>query len=141
LAKDIYHAVVRVALEKDGWTITDDPLTLLSREEGGLQTDLGAEKIITAEKGLTKIAVEVKSFTNPSVIHDFLRATGQYQGYAVVIRKKNLNRILYLAMPFYIYERLNELQFFRDIVEELKINLILFHPRSKTIESWIEPPL
>lgn len=138
MARDIYHAVVRAALENEGWLITDDPLTLLSREEGGLQTDLGAEKIITAEKGLTKIAVEVKSFTNPSIIHDFLRATGQYQGYAIVMRKKNIERMMYLAMPFYIYERLNELQFFKDIVEELKIKMILFNPLSKSIESWIE---
>ncbi len=27
-AKDIYHDVVRTALEKDGWAITADPLTL-----------------------------------------------------------------------------------------------------------------
>ncbi len=25
MAKDIYHSTVRIALEKDGWTITDDP--------------------------------------------------------------------------------------------------------------------
>ncbi len=136
MAKDLYHEAVKEALIKDGWTITDDPLTLLSREEGGLQTDLGAEKIITAEKGLAKIAVEVKSFTNPSIIHDFLRATGQYQGYMIVMRKKNIERTMYLAMPFYIYERLAELQFFTDILEELHIKLILFNPKSKSIESW-----
>ena len=28
MAKEIYHDTVRVALEKDGWNITDDPLTL-----------------------------------------------------------------------------------------------------------------
>lgn len=136
MAKDLYHEAVKEALVKDGWTITDDPLTLLSREEGGLQTDLGAEKIITAEKGLAKIAVEVKSFTNPSIIHDFLRATGQYQGYMIVMRKKNIERTMYLAMPFYIYDRLAELQFFTDIIEELNIKLILFNPKSKSIESW-----
>lgn len=136
MAKDLYHEAVKEALIKDGWTITDDPLTLLSREEGGLQTDLGAEKIITAEKGLAKIAVEVKSFTNPSIIHDFLRATGQYQGYMIVMRKKNIERTMYLAMPFYIYGRLAELQFFTDILEELHIKLILFNPKSKSIESW-----
>lgn len=138
MAKDLYHDVVKEALIKDGWTVTDDPLTLLSREEGGLQTDLGAEKIITAEKGLTKIAVEVKSFTNPSIIHDFLRATGQYQGYTIVMRKKKIDRTMYLAMPFYIYERLTELQFFSDMLEELHIKLILFNPKSKSIESWKE---
>ena len=27
-AKDIYHVTVKNALIKDGWTITDDPLSL-----------------------------------------------------------------------------------------------------------------
>ena len=51
MAKDIYHNIVKEALIKDGWTITNDPL-LLPKEEGGLETDLGAEKLITAEKDL-----------------------------------------------------------------------------------------
>ena len=42
--KDIYHDIVKEALIKDGWNVTHDPLTLLSKKEGGLQTDLGAEK-------------------------------------------------------------------------------------------------
>ena len=29
-AKDIYHEAVKIALEKDGWLITDDPLVLKS---------------------------------------------------------------------------------------------------------------
>jgi hypothetical protein len=138
MAKDIYHEIVRQALEKDGWVVTDDPLTLLSREEGGLQTDLGAEKILTAEKGLTKIAVEVKSFINPSIVHDFLKAIGQYQGYSVVIKKKEMGRIIYLAMPSFIFVRLNELQFVHDILEELKIKLIIFDPETITINAWKE---
>lgn len=71
MAKDLFHDIVKEALVKDGWLVTDDPLTLLSRAEGGISTDLGAEKIIVAEKGLTKIAVEVKSFINPSMIQIF----------------------------------------------------------------------
>ena len=31
-AKDIYHETVRIALEKDGWTITSDPLVLTFTE-------------------------------------------------------------------------------------------------------------
>ncbi|NJN35150.1 MAG: hypothetical protein HC817_13750, partial [Saprospiraceae bacterium] len=57
MAKDIFHEIVKEALIKDGWTITDDPLTLLTKPEGGISTDLGAEKIIVAEKDLIKIAV------------------------------------------------------------------------------------
>nr|WP_313898253.1 element excision factor XisH family protein [Nodosilinea sp. LEGE 07298] len=63
-ARDLYHDAVRVALEKDGWTITDDPLILTI----GLRSvfvDLGAEKLIAAERGTEKIAVEVKSFLSP----------------------------------------------------------------------------
>ena len=62
MARDIFHNIVKEALIKDGWTVTDDPLVLLSKVDGGLETDLGAEKMLIAEKGLTKIAVEVKSF-------------------------------------------------------------------------------
>jgi len=47
--KDVFHDAVRHALEKDGWQITNDPLIIQS---GGIDfyIDLGAEKIIAAEK-------------------------------------------------------------------------------------------
>lgn len=69
MAKDIYHQLVREALEKDGWTITHDPYILKKKLLGAkLEIDLGLEKIITAEKGIEKIAVEVKSFIEESLI-------------------------------------------------------------------------
>ena len=103
MARDIFHNIVKEALIKDGWTITHDPLTLLTRKEGGVQTDLGAEKIIIADKGLTKIAVEVKSFLNPSPINDFHEAFGQYMIYLDVLEMTAIERIMYLAMPFEVY--------------------------------------
>ena len=68
-AKDIYHNTVRTALEKDGWTITNDLLTLEIGDRS-LFVDLGAEKILAAEKQGRKIAVEVKSFLSFSPVHD-----------------------------------------------------------------------
>jgi hypothetical protein len=138
MARDAFHDIVKEALITDGWLVTDDPLTLLSRAEGGISTDLGAEKIIVAEKGLTKIAVEVKSFLNPSMIHDFLRASGQYNGYNIVIKRKQLNRILYLAMPIYAYEKLILYDFIQAIIEEGTIKIILFDEKEKIIVSWKE---
>jgi hypothetical protein len=138
MAKDTFHEIVKEALIKDGWLVTDDPLTLLSRAEGGISTDLGAEKIIVAEKGLTKIAVEVKSFLNPSMIHDFLRASGQYNGYNIVIKRKQINRILYLAMPIFAYEKLISYEFIQDIVEDVTIKFILFDEKEKIIIAWKE---
>ncbi len=48
-AKDIYHNTVRTALEKDGWTITNDPLPLKIGKRT-LNVDLGAQKLFAAEK-------------------------------------------------------------------------------------------
>jgi hypothetical protein len=138
MAKDLFHEIVKEALIKEEWTVTDDPLTLLSRAEGGISTDLGAEKMIVAEKGLTKIAVEVKSFINPSLIHDFLRASGQYRGYDIVIKHKQINRILYLAMPIFAYKKLIIYDFINVIIEDMSIKFILFDEKEKTIVQWIE---
>jgi predicted RecB family endonuclease len=64
-AKDIFHEVVKRALQKDGWQITHDPLSI---SVGGvnMSIDLGAERLIAAEREGEKIAVEVKSFLERS---------------------------------------------------------------------------
>ena len=70
-AKDIFHDTLKLALQKDGWTITHDPLTL----EIGLRqvyVDLGAEQIIAARKDSREIAVEVKTFAEPPILQNFI---------------------------------------------------------------------
>nr|WP_271254365.1 element excision factor XisH family protein [Pseudanabaena sp. Chao 1811] len=57
-ARDIYHNTVKTALEKDGWTITHDPFPLQIGKKR-LSVDLGAERLISAEKNLQKIVVEM----------------------------------------------------------------------------------
>lgn len=60
-ALDSLHGVVKNALVKDGWTVTHDPLTL--RLDGlKLFVDLGAERVLAAEKGARRIVVEIKTF-------------------------------------------------------------------------------
>ncbi len=75
-AKDKFHEVVKTALIKDGWTITDDPLFI---RFGGVEMyiDIGAEKIIGAEKNGRKIAVEIKNFLGISLTAEFQDALGQ----------------------------------------------------------------
>ena len=45
MARDIYHYIVKEALEADGWTITQDPFILKS---GGvrMEIDLAAEQTV-----------------------------------------------------------------------------------------------
>ncbi len=55
-AKDIFHEIVKQALQKEQWVITHDPLRL---EFGDVkfQVDLGAERLLAAERGTEKIAI------------------------------------------------------------------------------------
>ena len=93
-AKDIYHDAVKNALSKDDWKITNDPLVL---EWGGkdLFVDLGAEKIISAEKDRQKIAVEIKSFLGTYQVNDLENALGQYIVYRNILEEIEKERILY----------------------------------------------
>lgn len=70
MAKDIFHDIVKKGLEKEGWTITADPLEI---EIGGVEMyiDLGAEQLLSAERSREKIAVEIKSFVATSNISAF----------------------------------------------------------------------
>jgi hypothetical protein len=65
-AKDRFHDTVKSALIKEGWTITHDPL-YLDFDSTRIQIDLAGERLIAAERGLEKIAVEVKSFLAASL--------------------------------------------------------------------------
>ena len=51
MAKDIYHQHVKEALIKDGWTISHDPYYLDIDNPAPLEIDLGAEKLMSAERG------------------------------------------------------------------------------------------
>ncbi len=64
-ARDKYHDEVKSALIKDGWTITHDPY-VISYEEVTVYGDLGAERLVAAERGSRKIVVKIKSFIKRS---------------------------------------------------------------------------
>ena len=135
-AKDLYHNTVKTALLKDGWTITDDPLSL---EIGGrdLFVDLGAEKLLIADRGSQKIAVEVKSFISPSPVRDLENALGQYILYEDIIAQEYSERILYLAIREEVY-----LTFFSEPIVQIplksrRIKLLVFDETQEVITQWI----
>jgi hypothetical protein len=97
-ALDRDHRLVRRALEKEGWTITHDPLTLTIGKRNVL-VDFGAERLLAAERGAEKIAVEVKTFAGPSPIADLQQAYGQFGVYEEVLATSEPERMLYLAIP------------------------------------------
>lgn len=84
-------------MEKDGWTITHDPFPLQIGKKR-LSADLGAERLISAEKELQKIVVEVKSFVGQSDVKDLQQALGQYVLYSQILNEMEVKRVLYLAV-------------------------------------------
>ena len=136
-ARDKFHDAVKHALEKEGWQITHDPLRIKFGEEDKIQIDLGAEKVLGAEKEGQKIAVEIKSFLSDSAVFDFHLALGQFLNYRLVLEATEPERILFLAVPNYTYESF----FYRDLpqaaIKKYQINLIIYDPINEVNLQWI----
>ena len=131
---DIYHNLVKTALQTEGWTITHDPYSLSA---GGteLYIDLGAEKLIAAVRQNKKIAVEVKSFTGKSQITEFYSALGQYLTYQQGLKIVEPDRKLYLAIPKIAKDEVFSLTITQQLISEFKIKLLVYSTKGKII-SW-----
>ena len=135
-AKDIYHETVKRALEKDGWIITHDPFPLqIGRKR--LSADLGAERLINAEKGTQKIVVEVKSFVGRSDVKDLEQALGQYVLYRQVLNEMQSDRSLYLAITQPIFNSVFTIELGQVLLKNQIIKLIVFDDKSEAIVQWI----
>ncbi len=136
MAKDIFHDVVCSGLEKEGWTITDDPL-FLRFGDAKIYIDLGAEKLLAATKDDEKIAVEIKTFVNDSVMFGFHVAVGQFINYQVALENLEPSRILYLAVPQVIYDTFFQSLLVQSVIEKYQIKLIIYDPENEVIVKWL----
>lgn len=84
--RDLHHEALKKALVKSGWVITHDPYRM-SWGRKDLYVDLGAERILTAERAGRKIAVELKTFGGPSDMDSLKNALGQYLVYRSVMSR------------------------------------------------------
>lgn len=135
--RDIYHQAVRIALENDGWTITDDPLTVPTP---GIEfhIDLGAIRdLIGAKKGGEQIAVEIKSLKGNSVFYDYHQALGQFMMYRLALNLAAKKHFLYLGLPENEYLRLKKLDIYRISWKEYQVSLLIFNENNKKIVEWI----
>jgi XisH protein len=136
MARDLYHYIVREALENDGWLITHDPL-IVRTSEIRMEIDLAAEQMIAAERGVDYIVVEVKSFLTKSKLNKFYEAKGQYDLYKRGLRKIGSTRKLYLAVDVNTYESFFTKTIIQETLEEDKISVIIFDKQNKKIIQWI----
>ncbi|MCO6488034.1 MAG: XisI protein [Phaeodactylibacter sp.] len=115
---------MKKALEKEGWYVTDDPLIIFIKEDN-VAIDLAAEKLLVAERSTPKIAIEVKSFAQPSLFYAFHEALGQYINYETALAESGDNRQLYLAVSSSVYENLMSNYIIKKSVERCKLRMII----------------
>ena len=135
-AKDFFHDCVMRALIRDGWTITHDPLRL-SWGSKDLYVDLGAERLLAAEKAGQRIAVEIKSFLGDSDVDDLEKAIGQYILYRAILIQREPERVLFLAVPDVVIRGVFEEPLGELLLKDQSIRLLGFDPETEVITRWI----
>lgn len=137
MAKDIFHQQAKNALIKDGWIITDDPLTIRISEAVKVQIDLAASSAIAAERETEKIAVEIKSFISSSPVTDLENALGQFILYYDILEEQGSDRILYLAIPHRTYTEIFTEPIGKILLKRNRLRLLVFDPKQEVIVQWI----
>jgi hypothetical protein len=136
MARDLFHENVKEALIKEGWLITNDPLSFKIGKVQ-VQIDLGAERLIAAERGSDKIAIEIKTFGSASFVTSLYEAAGKYIIYRNVLAIREPERVLYLAVPESVYFRYFDEQVIQKTMQEEKFKLVIYDQITQVITQWV----
>ena len=140
MAKDTYHDIVKIELQKEGWNITHDYYELKFTQKGlylsNLRIDLGAEKLLAAELNAQKIAIEIKTLAGASIVNELHSLIGQFVSYQLGLEIQEPDRVLFAAIPEDAYSVLSPHPFFQMLMERVKLKLIIYNPDTQTISDW-----
>lgn len=93
--------------------------------------DLGAERLIAAQRGIEKIAVEIKTFLRDSLVTELHLTVGQLLNYRLALLESEPERILYLAVPKDPYFSFFISRYAQRIIQAHQIKLIIYDFYSK----------
>ncbi len=134
--KDNFHETVKTALETEGWRVTNDPLFVPTKGGTNFFIDLGAERILCAEKEGSNIAIEIKSFNSNSPMYSFYEILGQFLVYKIALSEQKKPWDLFIAMPDIGFKKLDESLVFNQAMQQYGMQFILVSPISKSIVEW-----
>lgn len=136
-ARNIDHDAVIASLMADGWTITDDPLTLDAFGRN-VHIDLGAERSpIGAERDGERIAVEVQSFRGASDVRSLQEATGQFLMYRYLLADQQPDRRLYLSVDRRVYDGILSEPLGQLMLRQCGIPVLVFDAERREVVRWI----
>ena len=139
--KDESHQIVKEALIRDGWDITDDPY-VISYGERFLFVDLAASasnqgQFIGAQRKDQLIAVEIKEFRGKSAVNDLEQAIGQYTLYQLLLKQVDPKRRVFLAISDIVYDEVFSEPIGELVINQLPMDLIVIDVKTKEVKKWI----
>ncbi len=144
--RDAIHDVVKQAIVKDGWEITDDPY-VISYGERFLFIDLGIAEsnivdqiqgqFIGAERENSRVALEIKEFRGRSAIADLEQAIGQYVLYQLLLSQVDPGRELYLAVTDMTYDELFSEPVGKLVISDLPLKMLIVDLEKVEVKQWI----
>ena len=144
--RDSIHNIVKQAIVKDGWQITDDPY-VISYGERFLFVNLAAIEsstldhitggFIGAEYQNSRIAIEIKEFRGPSAIANLEQAIGQYIVYQLLLKQVDPERQVYLAIPDTTYYDLFSEPIGELVIAEIPLKLVIIDLKKTEVKKWI----
>ena len=102
-----------------------------------MSADLGAERLISAERDTQKIVVEVKSFVGQSDVKDLEQALEQYVLYRQILNEMGIERTLYLAVSRPTFNSVFTIELGQVLLKNQIVKLIVFDDESEAIVRWI----
>ena len=119
----------------------DDHARPLKIDVGGTNVfvDLGAERLVTAERGNARIAVEIKSFVGMSDVQDLKEAVGQFFLYELALEQsgQDKDRELYLAVRTSSYKAVFVDGIGKLFLRNRSLRLVTFDADTEEIVEWI----
>lgn len=134
--QDLYHDVVKNALRKDGWRITQTALQL----KVGANTragELWEGPLLAAEQDERKVAVAVNSFVGRSDLADLAQTLGQLALSRPRFHAMELDRVLYLAVRQATYSACFAEGDGKLLLARQHMPLLVFDPRTEAIVQWV----
>ena len=134
--QDLYHDVVKNALRKDGWRITQTALQL----KVGANTragELWEGPLLAAEQDERKVAVAVNSFVGRSDLADLAQTLGQLALSRPRFHAMALDRVLYLAVRQATYSACFAEGDGKLLLARQHMPLLVFDPRAEAIVQWV----
>ena len=144
---DTIHNIIRQALIKEGWEITDDPF-VISYGERFLFIDLAARldalngiagRFIGARRGSSRIVVEIKEFRGNEAIADLEQAIGRDVLYRPLLEQVDPDRELYLAVADTTFDRIFSESIGELVMRELPMKLLIVDVEAVEVKRWIPP--